>query len=257
MRYRRHYARELDSKRERLSESNNNLESLSPRQSTQVPVPLSSPTSTQVPIPLSSPTSTPLSLPMSSPSSISSTNSNEEKTETPPTEFAPMVDPLPNRRVSSRSNKNQTTWYDAFSLNYLQSLDWSGFLSAIDSSEFRFFVAKEFDPYEGIYECLDPMLLSVATKNRDNPIYHQAMNGPDCEGYKEAMDVEYNTLQEVMKAWDIVSRTSGSNVLGSTWAFARKLYPNGSFNKFESRFCVRGDQQIEGVDLFGTFAPVV
>ena len=116
---------------------------------------------------------------------ISSTNPNEEKTETPPTEFAPVVDPLPNRRVSSRSNKNQTTWYDAFSLNRLQSLDWSGFLSDIDSSEFRSFVANEFDPYEGIYEGLDPMLLSVATKNRDNSTYHQAMNGPDCEGLRK------------------------------------------------------------------------
>ena len=83
------------------------------------------------------------------------------------------------------------------------------------------------------------------------------MNGHDCEGFKDAMYIEYNSLQEVMKAWDIVSRTSSMNVLGSTRAFSRKQYPYGSFNKFKNRFCVRGDQQIEGVDFVETFAPVV
>ena len=33
--------------------------------------------------------------------------------------------------------------------------------------------------------------------------------------------------------------------------------PDGLVRKLKARFCVRGDMQIEGVDFFDTFAPVV
>ena len=46
-------------------------------------------------------------------------------------------------------------------------------------------------------------------------------------------------------------------VLPSTWAFRCKRYPDGSVRKLKARFCARGDKQIEGVDCFDTFAPVV
>lgn len=36
-----------------------------------------------------------------------------------------------------------------------------------------------------------------------------------------------------------------------------KRFPDGLIRKLKARFCVRGDQQIEGVDFFDTFAPIV
>ena len=47
------------------------------------------------------------------------------------------------------------------------------------------------------------------------------------------------------------------NVLSSTWSFKVKRYPNGTIKKLKARFCVRGYEQIEGVDYFDTYAPVV
>ena len=46
-------------------------------------------------------------------------------------------------------------------------------------------------------------------------------------------------------------------ILHMTWAFKLKRYPDGLAKKFKARFCVRGDKQIEGVDYFQTWAPVV
>ena len=43
----------------------------------------------------------------------------------------------------------------------------------------------------------------------------------------------------------------------STWAFRCKRYPDGSVRKLKARFCARGDKQVEGIDYFDTFAPVI
>ena len=55
----------------------------------------------------------------------------------------------------------------------------------------------------------------------------------------------------------MVARPHGANILQSMWAFKKKRYPDGALKKYKVRFCVRGDQQIEGVDVFETYAPVI
>ena len=47
------------------------------------------------------------------------------------------------------------------------------------------------------------------------------------------------------------------NVIQSTWAFKLKRYPDGFVKKFKAPFCAHGDQQLEGIDFFETYAPVV
>jgi hypothetical protein len=53
------------------------------------------------------------------------------------------------------------------------------------------------------------------------------------------------------------NRKSGMNVLPSTWAFKCKRFPDGRVRKLKARFCVRGGCQIDGIDVFDTYAPVV
>ena len=47
------------------------------------------------------------------------------------------------------------------------------------------------------------------------------------------------------------------NVISSTWAFKYKRYSDGLIKKFKARFCACRDQQLEGIDFFETYAPVV
>ena len=67
---------------------------------------------------------------------------------------------------------------------------------------------------------------------------------------------EIETLEKI-GAWDVVDQPEGANAVDSTWAFEIKCYPDGLIKKFKARFCVRGDQQVHGVDFFETYAPVV
>lgn len=103
---------------------------------------------------------------------------------------------------------------------------------------------------------LHPCLLASKASQADNPTYEEAMNGPHRDGFHEAMVKELKTLTD-MECWDVVKRVPGSNVLPSTWAFKMKRFPDGSLSKYKARFCAGGHRQIEGVDFFETFAPVV
>ena len=82
------------------------------------------------------------------------------------------------------------------------------------------------------------------------------MNGPFVDEYWDAACAEVEMLEK-MKAWEVVERELNMNVLSSIWAFKCKCYPDGLIKKFKVYFCVRGDQQIEGVNYLETYAPIV
>ena len=127
------------------------------------------------------------------------------------------------------------------------SRDWNNFHSYISQS-----LNQDHDTWEAPH----PLLLAAKASSEDNPNWHQAMNGPFADQFHEATELEIQTLEK-LGAWIKVKRTSTMNVIKSTWAFKIKRYPNGILRKLKARFCVRGDMQIEGVDCFDTFVPVV
>ena len=141
----------------------------------------------------------------------------------------------------------------------LQGMDWNDAVGQIHNSEFRAMVAQMEDNTDldlGTVEEFNPLAFAAKANAEDTPNYHEAMNGPHHEEYWKAMVTEVTTL--IRKGvWTEVDRTSDMHVLPGTWAYRRKVFPNGEIRKFKARFCVRGDQQIEGVDYFDTFAPVV
>jgi hypothetical protein len=137
-------------------------------------------------------------------------------------------------------------WHKA--VNLLRSHDAKKVLTLLDS-------LRNPDNPE-LFEDWTPMALAAKAADEDMPTWTQAMNGPNRDGFWDACKIEVETLED-MDTWDVVDRESWMNVLPSTWAFKVKRFPSGLVKKLKARFCARGDRQIEGVDFFDTFAPVV
>ena len=60
-----------------------------------------------------------------------------------------------------------------------------------------------------------------------------------------------------MGAWEMVYWDESMNSINLSRAFRCKCYLDGLIKSFKARFCARGDQQLEGIDFFETYSPVV
>ena len=105
---------------------------------------------------------------------------------------------------------------------------------------------------------MHPLFLKAkaAASQEDNPNWRQAMNGNFANEYWEAAVTDIET-PESMHGWEVVQLESEMNILKSTWASKLKRYPDGLIKNFKARFCARGDMQLEGINFFETYAPVV
>jgi hypothetical protein len=118
-------------------------------------------------------------------------------------------------------------------------------------------IAKEL-----IVSYIHPLLLKAhtAASKADNPSWHEATRGKFADEYWEAMKLEIATLENI-DAWSVVDRYDSNGaphyVIPSTWAFKCKHYTDGHIKKFKARFCARGNKQLEWIDFFKTYAPVV
>ena len=130
-------------------------------------------------------------------------------------------------------------------------------IKSIDLRCMEHVLLQNTNPYTNTIEEMHRMALSMKANAADHPTWEQAMNGPEAKGYWEACKKELNMLETKRDAWEVVQRQPWMKVLPSTWAFRCKRYPDGSAHKLKARFCAQGDKQIEGVDCFDTFAPVV
>ena len=102
-----------------------------------------------------------------------------------------------------------------------------------------------------------PLAFATKANSDDLPTYWEAMKSPDANGFMDAIAEENATLKS-MGAWEVVDQLVGRrNVLPGTWTLWQKRYPDGRVKKLKARFCERGDKQIEGVDFFETYTPVM
>jgi hypothetical protein len=95
-------------------------------------------------------------------------------------------------------------------------------LDILDSCDARaFLVTTEFDFDNGTVEAMDALVFASKANSEDNPTWQEAMNGPNRQGYWEACEKEFSTLEE-KDSWEVVDRQPFMNVLPSTWAFKCK-----------------------------------
>lgn len=113
---------------------------------------------------------------------------------------------------------------------------------------------------ELIVSYVHPLFLKAhsAASREDNPSWKQATQGKFADEYWKAMELEIATL-EALDVWEVKEYDPSTMkiVIKSTWVFKCKRYPDGLVKKFKARFCARGDMQLEGIDFFETYAPVV
>ena len=136
------------------------------------------------------------------------------------------------------------------------------------TTDHRYLYALLMDPEFGVMDNLFPdaisrcpalLKASKAKSDPDLPTMQEALSGPHRAEFLEAMQNEIQELEE-HGTWDVIPRDQapeGANILPSTWAFRVKRFPDGRFRKTKARFCARGDKQVEGVDYFDKYAPVV
>jgi hypothetical protein len=86
--------------------------------------------------------------------------------------------------------------------------------------------------------------------------YLEAVNGPNGDLWKEAVEKELGSLFKV-RIWDIVDRVAGKKEVGSRWVFKVKRLADDSVDKFKARFVAHGLSQRPGFDFDETYAPVV
>jgi hypothetical protein len=143
-----------------------------------------------------------------------------------------------------------------------KTLDWDEPPKNSTSKALSFLAAVTFDD-ELRHDTLMstcPTILAVKANDADLPSFAEAMASDDCDGFCKTMDSE---IEELVKwsAWDLVplseSERLQKKIVGTLWAFRRKRYPDGTLWKLKAQICCRGDQQIVGLDVFETYAPVV
>ena len=240
----------------------------------------SSPEGASAPSLLQSPLQSPsLSFPPSSPTSDRPPPSPSSDSVSIPTPAPPPQSPAPRRypkRVRFPTNKPFFVTHYCFHENYaayfntcssitpndayLVSNDFSTSTSLM-TEQFDMLSQMKNDPIEiDNLQGFHPFAFASKVDADDSPKFHEAMSSPDREGFIEAMHLEIQQL-ESLNAWAVVNRSKaiseGRRILSSTWVFKRKRYPDGRIKKLKARICVRGDQQVQDVDYFDTFSPVV
>lgn len=97
-------------------------------------------------------------------------------------------------------------------------------------------------------------LLTVAA---DEAItFKQAMEGPEAEQWRAAMQEEMQSLV-ANETWTLIPPAAGQRCVDNRWVYKRKMDADGVVQRYKARLVARGFSQVEGVDYQETFAPVL
>ena len=90
---------------------------------------------------------------------------------------------------------------------------------------------------------------------REPQSFEEAINGPDADVWKDAMDVEMEALRR-MGTWELVAKPVGKTIVGCKWVYKLKYKPDGSVERHKARLVAQGFCQKKGIDYQDAFSPV-
>ncbi|XP_073362212.1 uncharacterized mitochondrial protein AtMg00820-like [Aegilops tauschii subsp. strangulata] len=70
------------------------------------------------------------------------------------------------------------------------------------------------------------------------------------------MQEEFDALRR-NRTWQLVPRPPHANIIMGKWVFRHKTCPDGTLERYKSRWVVQGFRQRAGVEFTDTFAPIV
>jgi len=97
-----------------------------------------------------------------------------------------------------------------------------------------------------------------ATILEEPQTFEEAITCEDKDKWKEAMDLEFNSLMK-NSTWTLTELPTQTDckAIGSKWVYKKKLKSDGTVERYKARLVAQGFAQREGIDYNETFAPVV
>ena len=84
--------------------------------------------------------------------------------------------------------------------------------------------------------------------------YKEAIQSPESEHWKNAMEDEINSLKE-NNTFTLTTLPEGRKIVGGRWVYTVKENPNDPNKTYKARYVAKGYSQVKGVDYEDTFAP--
>jgi hypothetical protein len=162
---------------------------------------------------------------------------------------------------SSESENSGTTYSGADESNQVDEVPFVG-LTQSEVEEMKNLVAETYGNWFNSANCcgLTPVevvyALIALTDGLETPLtVDQALNGPEKEHWKAAMDSEYQKLQN-FQTYELVDMSDAKNIVKCKWVFKKKLNLDGLIKEYKARLVAKGFSQRYGIDFYETFAPV-
>jgi hypothetical protein len=107
-----------------------------------------------------------------------------------------------------------------------------------------------------LWDNLDYCWLTDMSSYREPETWQESLDCPECKEWRKARAAERSALwkKDVM---EVTLRPKGAKPLKSRYVYKRKYNRDGSIKKYKARLVILGYGQVQGIDVFNTFAPVV